>query len=58
MISEQAMEIDEVLCACFVDWQEAFDRVKWNKLMQIINETGIEWRIRRLYLYRHVKVQV
>jgi hypothetical protein len=23
-----------IVC-CFVDWQKAFDRVKWNKLIQI-----------------------
>jgi len=48
IISEQTLEMDEELNVCFIDWQEAFDRVKWTKLMQILKETGIDWRERRL----------
>jgi hypothetical protein len=40
--------IDEELFACFVDWQKAFDRVNWIKLMQILKENGIDWYGRRL----------
>jgi len=31
-----------------VDWQKAFDRVNWIKLMQILKRTGSNWRERRL----------
>jgi hypothetical protein len=31
-----------------VDWQKAFGNVKWTKLMQILKETGTDWRERRL----------
>jgi hypothetical protein len=50
IISERTLLIlvDEELCACFVDWQKAFDRVNWTKLMQSIKEIGIDWRERRL----------
>ena len=41
IISERTLEIDEELCVCFIDWQKAFDRVNWNKLMQIINGTDL-----------------
>ena len=34
IISEQTLEIDEELCACFIDWHKTFDRVKWTKVMQ------------------------
>jgi len=27
---------------CFIDWQKAFERVNWTKLMQILKETGID----------------
>jgi hypothetical protein len=40
--------IDEELCACFIDWQKAFDRVNWTKVMQILKGIGIDWRERRL----------
>jgi hypothetical protein len=33
MISEETLEID---------WQIAFDRVKWTKLMQILKESGMD----------------
>jgi len=47
-LCERTLEIDEELCVCFIDWQKAFDRVNWTKLMQILKRTGIDWRERRL----------
>jgi len=59
IISERAVEIGEELSVCFIDWQKAFDRVKWTKLMQILKETGIDWSERRfisnLYMAQSVK---
>ena len=48
IISERTLNTDESLCGCFIDWQKAFDRINWIKLMQIVKETGIDWRGRRL----------
>ena len=31
LISERILDIEEELCACFIDWQKEFDRVNWNK---------------------------
>ena len=42
IISKRTSEIDEELCVCFIDWQKASDRVKWTKLMQITEGTGID----------------
>jgi retron-type reverse transcriptase len=62
IISERTLEIDEKLNVCFIDWQKAFDRVNWTKLMQILKETGIDWRERRLisnlYMAQSVKVRL
>ena len=62
IISERTLEIDAELCVCFIDWQKAFDRVNWTKLMQILKETGIDWRERRfisnLYMAQSVKVRL
>ena len=33
---------------CFVDYQKAFDRVDWWKLMAILKDLGVDWRDRRL----------
>ena len=42
IISERTLEIDEELCVCLIDWQKAFDRVNWTKLMQILKGTDID----------------
>jgi hypothetical protein len=48
IISERNLELDEEVCVCLIDWQKAFDRVNWTKLMQILKGTGVDWRERRL----------
>jgi retron-type reverse transcriptase len=62
IIPEQTLEIDEEINVCFIDWQKAFDRVNWTKLMQILKETGIDWGDRRLicnlYMTQNVKVRL
>jgi len=62
IISERTLEIDEELSVCFIDWQKAFDRVKWTKLMQILKEIGIHCCERRfisnLYMAQSVKVRL
>ena len=62
IISEQTLEIDEELSVRFIDWQKVFDRVNWTKLMQIVKETGTDWRERRLisnlYMAQSVKVRL
>jgi len=62
IISERTLEIDEKLCVCFIDWQKAFDRVNWTKLMLILKGTDIDWRERRLishlYMAQSVKVRL
>ena len=37
------MDIDEKLCACFVDRLKTFGHVNWTKLMLILKETSIDW---------------
>jgi hypothetical protein len=48
IISERNLDINEEMCACFKDWQKAFDHINWSKLMQILKGIGIDWRERRL----------
>jgi hypothetical protein len=62
IISEQTLVLEEELCACFIDWQKAFDRVNWTKLMQTLKGIGIHWRerrlIRKLYMEQSVKIRL
>jgi hypothetical protein len=39
IILERTFDIDEELCACFIDWQKKCDRVNWVNLIQILKET-------------------
>jgi hypothetical protein len=50
--------IDEELCACFIDWQKAFDCINRTKLMQILNETGSNWHERKLIRKFHMDQRV
>ena len=62
IISERTLDIEEELCSCFIDWQKAFDRVNWTKLMQILKGIGIDWRerilISKLYMEQSVKIRL
>jgi hypothetical protein len=60
IISERTLVIDEELCASFIDWKNAFDRVNWTKLMQIVKRIGIDLREGRLFskLYMEESVKI
>jgi len=32
---------------CYVDYEKAFDRVDWTKLMTIQQSIGVDWRDRK-----------
>jgi hypothetical protein len=62
LISEGTLDIDEELCACFIDWQKASDHIKWAKFIHMLKEIGIYWCKRRLisklYMDQEVKVRL
>ena len=62
IIRKRALEIEEEMRACSIDWQRAFDRVEWTKLMQILKDTCINWCNRRLisklYMDQSVKIRL
>jgi hypothetical protein len=62
IISERTLDIGEEICICFIDWQKAFDRVNWTKLIALLKKTDIHWRERRLisklYMDQSVKVRL
>ena len=47
-ISERNIEHCQDVYICFVDYEKAFDRVDWTKLMKILKDLGADWRERRL----------
>jgi len=56
------MVLDVIVNILFIEWQGVFNRVNWTKLMQILKESGIDWRERRLisnlYMTQSVKVRL
>ena len=52
---EKKIDFNEELSICFVDFEKAFDRVKWDILLKVMRMVGIDWKDRRLIenLYEH-----
>ena len=60
VITERSCEIGKDVYICFVDYEKAFDRVDWKRLMKALRRVGVDWRDRRLIgnLYMGQKVQI
>jgi exonuclease III len=60
VIGERLTERCKSFVICFVDLEKAFDRVNWDKLLEILKNKGIEWKERRLIrnLYKEQRVIV
>ena len=62
IISERVLDVKEVMCLCFIDWQKASDRVDWTKLLEMLRNIGVNWRERRLicnlYMGKRVKLSL
>ena len=47
---------------CFIDFEKAFDRVNWTKMMEILKKLVVDWRDRRmisnLYLEMSATVRI
>ena len=48
ILAERSIEHGQELFVSFMDFEKAFDRVKWEKLMEILKSVGVDWRDRRL----------
>lgn len=57
LLAERYLEVQRKLYVCFVDYRKAFDRIKHDKLVQILHEIGLEGReitiIRNIY-WNHI----
>ena len=48
MLCERSLEYGNGVYICFVDFEKAFDRVNWVKMLKILKNIGVDWRDRRL----------
>ena len=45
-LAERSLENDQEIYACFVDYEKAFNRVNWLKLMEILGNLDVDWKNR------------
>jgi len=48
VLYERNLEYNNKVYVCYVDYEKAFDRVDWTKLMTILQNTRVDWRDRKL----------
>ena len=62
VICERTLSINKDVFICFIDYEKAFDRVNWVKLMSILKEIGVDYRDRKaiweLYMNQSAAVMV
>ena len=47
-LCESNLEHDNDIYICFVEFENAFDRINWMKLMQVLESIQVDWKDRRL----------
>ena len=58
MLIQRSLEYDKDVYICFVDFEKAFDRVNWPKMMTVLKEIGVDWRDRRLIADLYMKQEM
>ena len=48
MLIQRNLEYNNNMYVCFADFEKAFDRVSWPKMMTILKTIGVDWRNGRL----------
>jgi len=48
MLYERCLEHGNDLFICYIDFEKAFDRVRWDKMMQVLKELSVDWKDRRM----------
>jgi hypothetical protein len=61
-LGERSLEHGKDLYVCFVDYEKAFDRVNWIKLMEVLQQVGVDKRdrdlINNLYAEQTVVIRI
>src|SRR5580698_431469 len=54
LLCERSIEHNNDVYICFVDFEKAFDRVNWVKMMDALKSIGVDWRDRKLIRELHM----
>ena len=57
MLCEKVLDHGKEVFICFVDYEKAFDRVNWVKMMDTLKQLGVDWRDRRLIWELYIEQQ-
>src|SRR5215469_16988953 len=55
MLCERSLEYGNDIYVCYVDFEKAFDRVKWDKMMQVLKELKVDWKDRIMIKDLHIR---
>jgi len=44
MLGERSIEYGIDVYVCFIDFEKAFDRGNWIRMMSILKRIGVDWR--------------
>jgi len=58
MLCERSLDVGQDVYVCFVDFEKAFDRVDWVKMMEILRIIGVDWRDRRLIMELYMSHEI
>ena len=48
VMCEKSLENNNKVHVCYVDFEKAFDRISWVKLVAILTDIEVDWRDRNL----------
>ena len=48
LLGERCIDHEQDVYVCFVDYEKAYDRVNWVKLLEVLKSIGVDWHDRRL----------
>ena len=48
LICARSLEFGNNLYICLVDFEKAFDRVNWEKMIKVLQSIGVDWRDQRM----------
>src|SRR6218665_3502219 len=62
VLTERSIQNGQDVYICFADYEKAFDRVEWRRLLHALRRMGIDWRDRRLignlYMGQQMRVRI